>query len=174
MQMISEQIIDLSLSKEQRYENNRRSSEVQKQEPYKAWHRKWQKEKENNDVAYKLKRRVGALLRYHMKKNGMSTFNVLGYPAGDLKAHLESMFELWMSWNNWGVYDAKSWDDGNQGTWTWQIDHIIPISSFNIQAIGDDEFRKCWALSNLRPLSAKANILKGASIQEYHIILHKA
>jgi hypothetical protein len=25
----------------------------------------------------------------------------------------------------------------------------------------DEEFKKCWALSNLRPLSAKQNILDG-------------
>ena len=43
----------------------------------------------------------------------------------------------------------------------WHIDHIKPISSFNINGINSDDFKKCWSLNNLQPLWAKDNLQKG-------------
>lgn len=51
--------------------------------------------------------------------------------------------------------------DGNSATWKWQIDHIVPQSTFQYASIDCQEFRNCWTLSNLRPLSAKQNLLDG-------------
>jgi len=79
----------------------------------------------------------------------------------DLKKHLESQFEEWMNWDNYGVYRVDGWDDNDSTTWTWQIDHIIPHSSFKYSSMEDEEFKKCWDLSNLRPYSSKQNIIDG-------------
>lgn len=38
--------------------------------------------------------------------------------------------------------------------------YIKPISQFNYESMEDTEFQKCWALSNLRPYSAKLNIIE--------------
>jgi hypothetical protein len=65
-----------------------------------------------------------------------------------------------MTWDNWGVYNPNTWDDSDASTWTWQIDHIKPISLFAITDINDPAFKECWSLENLRPLSSKANVLK--------------
>lgn len=46
------------------------------------------------------------------------------------------------------------------------IDHIVPVSSFNIVSDECEEFKRCWSLSNLRPLWAKDNLSKG-SRQEF-------
>jgi hypothetical protein len=51
-----------------------------------------------------------------------------------------------------------SWDNVGK----WHIDHIIPLSSFRFTSMDDPEFRAAWALSNLRPMWATENILKGA------------
>lgn len=67
------------------------------------------------------------------------------YNIEDLKKYLEDQFENWM---NWGKYTS------------WNIDYIIPSSFFKYKS-KKEEFCKCWALSNLRPLSAKANIIDG-------------
>lgn len=75
--------------------------------------------------------------------------------------HLEKQFELWMNWENYGIYRASVWNDENTDTWTWHIDHIIPQSLLPYTSMKDDNFKKCWALDNLRPLSAKRNILDG-------------
>lgn len=68
-----------------------------------------------------------------------------------------------MNWNNHGKYDPKTWDDNDPNTWTWQLDHIIPHSEFKYTSTEDEEFKKCWALNNLRPYSAKKNLIDGAS-----------
>lgn len=136
--------------------------EKSKTENYKIWRRKYQKDKELNNPSFLLKRRVGALLRNSFNKKGVSSFDILGYTNKQLKIHIESLWESWMNWGNWGVYNCDKWDDNDSSTWTWQIDHIIPVSSFNIINEFCDDFKKCWSLENLRPLSAKENILKGA------------
>jgi hypothetical protein len=55
----------------------------------------------------------------------------------------------------------KTWNDNDLTTWTWQIDHVIPHSKFNYISMEDREFQDCWVLNNLRPYSAKQNILDG-------------
>jgi len=59
------------------------------------------------------------------------------------------------------IYNANTWDDSDSSTWTWQIDHIIPQSTFAYSSMEDEAFKKCWSLDNLRPLSAKQNYLDG-------------
>lgn len=76
---------------------------------------------------------------------------------------MESLFEPWMSWNNYGKYESKTWDDNNMKTWSWQIDHIIPHSTFKYTSMEDEEFKKCWSLENLRPLSSKQNFIDGVT-----------
>jgi len=68
-----------------------------------------------------------------------------------------------MNWGNHGKYDPKKWDENDPKTWTWQLDHIIPSSDLPYLSMEDDNFKKCWALENLRPLSAKQNILDGVT-----------
>ena len=56
--------------------------------------------------------------------------------------------------------------DGDPSTWKWNIDHITPQSDLLFTEMSHDpesNFQKCWALSNIRPLSAKQNIIDGAS-----------
>ncbi len=91
-------------------------------------------------------------------KNNKSTLKYLPYPIQELQDHLEKQFEPWMTW---GKYDPIIWNDNDSSTWTWQIDHIIPHSKFQYLSMEDEEFKKCWALENLRPLSAKQNIIDG-------------
>jgi len=39
----------------------------------------------------------------------------------------------------------------------WHVDHIKPQSLFNFESPEDVEFKQCWALENLQPMSAKEN-----------------
>ncbi len=72
--------------------------------------------------------------------------DIVGYTKEDLKQHLENQFKRGMNWGNYGK---------------WHIDHIKPISSFNITDVNCEELKKCWALENLQPLWASENISKG-------------
>ena len=42
-----------------------------------------------------------------------------------------------------------------------EIDHIVPIKSFCFNSPDDKEFKKCWALSNLRPMWATNRVING-------------
>ena len=54
----------------------------------------------------------------------------------------------------------------------WHIDHIYPLSKFNVIPKGRekdatvdwDEFKKCWAISNLVAIPAEENLAKGAKV----------
>lgn len=150
-----------SFNEEQRAEHNRRGREQRQKESYREWHREWQKRRELEDVSFRLKRRVSALIRNSLHKQGARFQEVLGYSPNDLRCHLEALFEPWMTWSNWGTYTV-AWDDGDISTWTWQIDHIVPVDSFQYKDFNDAAFKQCWSLDNLRPLSAKENLLKGS------------
>lgn len=96
-------------------------------------------------------------------KNGKSVAKYLPYSIDELKSHLEALFEPWMTLENWGSYNKEKWDDSDKSTWMWQIDHIIPHSDFKYTSMEDNEFKKCWSLVNLRPYSAKQNLLDGVN-----------
>jgi hypothetical protein len=120
------------------------------------------KDRYDNDPAFKLRALVSNAVGKFLKnagssKSGKSSSKHLPYTIQALKAHLETQFDSWMTWDNQGKYDPKSWNDNDQTTWTWQIDHIIPHSKLSYSTMTDENFQKCWALDNLRPLSAKQN-----------------
>lgn len=94
---------------------------------------------------------VSAAIRGSLKKGekqGRSTFEILGYTRDALMAHLERQFLPGMTWENYGKIG-------------WEIDHIIPRSAFNYQITDDIDFKRCWALENLRPLWGPDNWSKG-------------
>ena len=115
-----------------------------------------------------------ALLRTGHTKNGGKSFDYLGYSVEELKSHIEKLFEPWMNWKNWGLYKLESWDDNNPETWTWNVDHITPRSQLPYSSMEDENFKKCWALENLRPLSAKVNVLRKNREESYVEILKES
>ena len=122
--------------------------------------------KYNNDPFFKLRTNISLEIRNALKisnssKHGESITKYLPYSIQELKTHLEQQFEPWMTWDNHGKYSVKIWDDKIPSTWTWNIDHIMPQSILPYQSMEDENFKKCWAPDNLRPLSAKQNIIDG-------------
>ena len=119
-----------------------------------------------NDTLFKFRMLLSSSIRRQLKnnngsKNNVSILKFLPYSIEELKRHLERLFESWMTWDNHGNYNKKTWNDNDTSTWTWQIDHIIPQYKLLYASMTDENFQKCWALENLRPLSAKINIIKG-------------
>lgn len=129
--------------------NNRSKEQKQAKAEY---NKVWKKDRYKNNNNYKIRCIISSAVRRSLKgmKKGDSIKNILGYTIEELKEHLEHQFEDWMNWDNLGLTATKEKE-------TWQIDHIIPVNTFNIKEIGDEEFRKCWALSNLRPLDSYIN-----------------
>lgn len=125
-----------------------------------------EREKRLNNPSIRIKQNISASIGKILKLNGKikssSILCHLPYSIENLILHLESLWEPWMTWNNYGRYNKKTWDDNDSSTWIWQLDHIIPHSKFEYE-LGDEEFKKCWKLSNLRPYSAKLNNIDGGS-----------
>ena len=44
-----------------------------------------------------------------------------------------------------------------------------PVCDLPYQSMADENFRKCWALDNLRPLSAKQNIMDGVCRRRHNV-----
>lgn len=124
----------------------------------------YSKKRKLNDPSYKLRKEVSSLIYIMIKsqngsKSGNSILNFLPYTIEELCNHIESQFESWMNWDNHGNYRVKDWDDNDSTTWKWQLDHIIPQSKLAFNSMNHDNFLKCWDLKNIRPLSAKQNVL---------------
>lgn len=83
----------------------------------------------------------GAIKRTGRRKKCKST-ELLGCSFDFLMGYLESQFEPGMTWENHGFYG-------------WHVDHIIPCNTFNLT--DEEEQKKCFHYTNLRPLWAKEN-----------------
>lgn len=126
---------------------------------------KAKKDRRKNDPAYRLRyyisNRIRKILNQSSSRKNNSCLKYLSYSFKELKEHIESQFESWMSWENHGSYDPETWKDDDPSTWVWSLDHIIPQSDLPYASMEDENFKKCWTLENLRPLSAKQNFLDG-------------
>jgi len=82
-------------------------------------------------------------------KNRKKWQSLVGYSLKELIEHLEKQFTNGMAWDNYGCGMGK-----------WHIDHIIPKAVFGYNSSSDLDFRRCWTLSNLRPMWGKDNLEK--------------
>jgi hypothetical protein len=111
--------------------------------------RNYEKTRKANDPIYKLINNFRTAIYQVLKENQVQKnghyFDILKYSPENLIEHLENKFKDNMTWDNYGE---------------WHVDHIKPISSFQITEIGDKEFMSCWSLENLQPLWGEENIRK--------------
>jgi len=135
----------------------------QNKEKIRATRKEYQAYRIRNDPSFKMRRIISKEISRSIRKNRESFLKRLPYSLQELKEYIESIFEPWMNWQNWGTYDPKTWDDADSNTWKWQIDHITPQSELPFSSYDDENFKKCWSLNNLRPYSAKLNILDGTN-----------
>ena len=111
--------------------------------------RDYEKNRKDSDPLYKLVANFRTAIYQVLKESNVeknkSYFDILGYTPEELIIHLEKQFKDDMTWDNYGV---------------WHVDHKLPITSFDIQEMGDEEFMKCWCLDNLQPMWGEENIRK--------------
>jgi len=106
-------------------------------------------EKYHTDINFKirhnLRTRLNNALRAQKTKKSKSSLAFLGCSIEQVRKHLESQFQEGMTWENHAT-------DG------WHIDHIIPCVSFDLTK--EEEIRKCFHYTNLKPLWAEENLSK--------------
>jgi hypothetical protein len=128
------------------YHQKWREKNIDKHREYK---RKYEKHRKDTDPLYKLISNFRTAIYQVLKESNVEKnghyFDILQYSPEELIIHLEKQFKDDMTWDNYGV---------------WHVDHKLPITSFDIQEIGDEEFMKCWCLDNLQPMWGEDNIRK--------------
>jgi hypothetical protein len=135
----------------------RRKKDAEKNKEYfKEWrkknpkyHNSWSKEKKKTDGLFRLRCNLRSALSRCLTNKSLSTEEILGCSLQEFKEHLESQFEPWMSWNNYG---GQSQEIKEQNV-RWDVDHIIPLSS----ATTKEELYKLNHFSNLRPCCSYLN-----------------
>jgi len=117
--------------------------------------RDYERNRKASDPLYKLISNFRTAIYTVLKESNVDKyghyFDVLQYTPEELINHLEKQFVPDMTWDNYGI---------------WHVDHKLPITSFDIQEMGDEEFMKCWCLENLQPMWGEENIRKSNKILE--------
>ena len=109
--------------------------------------RNYRRKRYNSDPLYKLSQNLRIRLNKALignQKTG-SAVQDLGCSIEELKRYLESKFEPGMNWENQGYYG-------------WHIDHIRPLSSFDLS--DHKQLKQACHYTNLQPLWAKDHLLK--------------
>ena len=103
-----------------------------------------------SDHTYRCTCAIKSLIRKSITTNGYSkdsrTFEVLGCTYEEFKEHIESNWEGWMSWDNYGLYNGEE-------KYGWDLDHIVPVSS----AQCEEDVYKLNHYSNIQPLCSYVN-----------------
>lgn len=135
------------------YSNSDRIGEYRNSLEYKTNRNLQRKRQRRIDINYKilgnLRGRLHDAITRGIKSAG--TLELLGCSVNFLRKYLENKFKEGMDWNNYGLYG-------------WHIDHIIPCSGFDLTQ--SKEQRECFHYSNLQPLWARENLMKGKQEEE--------
>jgi hypothetical protein len=113
-----------------------------------ARYRKWTPRQKIENT---LRHRVKSAIKSAKGKKATFTQTLIGCTIPEVCAYIESLWLPGMSWKNYGSYRID-------GPRTWQIDHIVPCSFFNLTDL--EQQKKCFHWSNLRPLWSLDNLLK--------------
>ena len=102
----------------------------------------------HTDINFRLKKICSTRLLQALKgfDKAASTMKLIGCTIDELRKHLESKFEPWMTWEN-------------QGLGGWDVEHIKACFHFNLA--DPEQQRECFNWSNLQPMEHIANIKKG-------------
>jgi hypothetical protein len=151
---------------EKRKAFNKKNKEkvIARQKVYRERHKHKRVLKYRDDVQYRLaslvRNRLKDALRAQKCRKNNKTISLLGCDILSLRRHLELNFSKGMTWENQGS--------------VWHIDHIIPLSSFDLTDEAQLKIACHW--TNLRPLNARKNLTKSAKITEpqMHLLLPAA
>lgn len=116
--------------------------------------KKYRNKRYKTDITFRLNIVMSAGIRSSLRnnKNGRHWESLVGYTLRQLRKNFEKLFKLGMTWENYGE---------------WHIDHKIPVSAFNFTKPEHQDFKRCWALSNLQPMWAVDNREKSNKLTKH-------
>lgn len=97
-------------------------------------------------IKLNLRRRLRGLIRKGKAAHGSHHHDFTGCTRHQLLLHLQSLWQGGMSWANYGTH--------------WHVDHIKPLAAFDLR--DEAQCRAAMHYTNLQPLTAEANMRKGA------------
>lgn len=100
-------------------------------------------------IACAIRGRYNLAIKAAMKNKKGSPIGDMGCTWDEFRVYFEKLFQPGMNWENWG-----------RGAGKWNIDHIKPLASFDLE--DEAEHKKAVHYTNLQPLWAIDNIIKGA------------
>ena len=137
-------------------------TEEERKEAKRLYLKKWREENKEKlreyqkkyktevDKLYRFKYKIRALVSRGIKKvntNGNTDGEkILGCSFKELREYIESQWEDWMNWDNYGLYNGEL----NYG---WDIDHIKPLSLCE----SEEDVYKLNHYTNLQPLCSYIN-----------------
>jgi len=110
------------------------------------------KQLRKSNLNFKISEIIRSKVHKMLKGKNTSYQKIIGCDIEFLKKWLEFRFIENMNWGNLGSY--------------WQIDHILPINSFNFE--NKNECNICFHWTNLQPLESKINRIKSDKIQLHY------
>ncbi len=97
-------------------------------------------------IAQNINRHIRKSLRAIGSKKTSKSQSILGCTYPEFKSYLESKFQSWMTWDNYGKYNGTK-DFG------WDLDHVTPI----VTAKSIEEVIKLNHYANYQPLCSYVN-----------------
>lgn len=134
------------VNKSREYQNKWRERNLEKR---RKQQREYNRNKRITDPVFLAKSRLRGRLRKMLERKKFTrksrTAQIIGCSWEDLRAYIENKF-----------LDGMAWENRN----LWHIDHIIPMAS----AKTVEELEALCHYTNLQPLWAKDNMIKGAKL----------
>jgi len=120
-----------------------------------------EKARYDSDINFKMVKLLRGRLNNAVLNNqkGGSAVRDLGCSIPELRTHLESQFRP-----HCDTGKMFTWEDWGNGYGKWNIDHIVPLSSFDLRDY--EQVKKACHYTNLRPLEWRLNLEKSDKIEE--------
>lgn len=149
-------------SKTDKFKESQKNYKNKNKEELNQYRKKYRKDVLLNDHLFILKSAIRDSIRHRLKFKGIlkkdTTQNILGCTFEEFKKHIESLWEPWMNWDNYGNPKDGIFEPNK----TWDLDHITPIST----AKTEEEVYFLNKFTNFQPLCSYYNRF----IKKHHII----
>ncbi len=154
-----DQAVEKRKQADREYRQKTAEHQIAYRKEYNASHRKENtervKKREACDIQFKLANRLRARTRFALKaqsaEKAITSCELLGCSFVFFREWIERQFSDGMTWENWGKGDGK-----------WNLDHIRPVSSFDL--VDPEQQKMCFHYTNVRPLWAQENLSKGPKL----------
>lgn len=123
-------------------------------------------ERIHSDPGQHLQHAIGCKISHMLKGTRLNSstvsFHTSFSDAADLQEHLSSLFEPWMSFENFGKHRIG-------GPRVWNIGHRI--ARFHYNPNDPEDVRRCWMRENLFPQDASENLSAKVSFPDESMLL---